>query len=392
MFCIDLISLKRREAGSNTPMFFATGTDRDLLFITCTPESDSSDSIQSVFDRLAAYLSETNAVLLQERIFGSIDHAPAILAARAKAFGDRHAAPIEPTFIEGRDCGGAPMAGVHATAAVPARAEALQWIQDDERAIGCLLHGREAEYVFLSDVGSHSSTLQGCRGEQTTRAIERAQSILGRYDWTYNHVCRTWFYLDDILDWYDEFNQYRNDIYSSLSILNGKANAMIPASTGIRGRNLKGHACTLDLLAARGIHERCFYFERMINNKQNEATDYGSAFSRGMTINTDGGRYAFISGTASIDERGATVFADDVEAQTRRTLENIEALLDSVGGTLADIRRATVFFKYAEDAPLFERLAKEYGFAEIPVVCTVADVCRDDLLFELDATALLNWT
>jgi len=59
------------------------------------------------------------------------------------------------------------------------------------------------------------------------------------------------------------------------------------------------------------------------------------------------------------------------------------------GATLADVEQATAFLKRREDLPAYRRIAEQEGLASLPVVCTVADVCRDELLFELDATAVV---
>ncbi|MBZ0256602.1 hypothetical protein K8I31_11100, partial [bacterium] len=361
-------------------------------FITVTLENSADDPVYYAFHQLADYLKSKNAVLLQERIFASSANFAHILSQRKTAYeGLGEAAAIEPTCIDGADCEGALLAGIHALASCPNSSKDAPLILHEDRAIGRMLHGREAEYFLLSDTGAWIARNDFDCCAETTQAIQFANDCLQRHQWSYKDVRRTWFYLDQILDWYDDFNAARNIAYSELGVLNGKANSMIPASTGIMGRNAKGHRCTLDVLAARELGAKCFYVERLINNKQNEATDYGSAFSRGMAINTEAGRYVFISGTASIDEDGYTVHQGDVEAQIRRTLVNVRSLLESVNADLSNICRATAFMKYAKDLPLFRSIAAEFGFPEIPVVCTVADVCRDDLLFEIDASAILNW-
>lgn len=373
-------------------MLYATDSTRDLIFLTVTLEPGNDDPIYDAFHRLANYLREHNAVLLQERVFASSSEFDRIHAQRAKAFdGLGDAVSIEPTLIDGRDCEGAPMAGIHALLTSPKSANDAPLVTHEGKAIGRMLNGREAEYCLLSDVSAWTKHDAQDPSLETTQAIQFANECLQRLDWSFKDVRRTWFYLDNILDWYDEFNAARNVIYNELGVLNGKANSMIPASTGIMGRNARGHRCTMDILAARPQGSKCFYVERLINNKQNEATDYGSAFSRGMAVATEAGRYVFISGTASIDEDGLTVHKGDSEAQIRRTMLNVQTLLESVNADMSNICRATVFLKYAKDLPLYRSIAAEFAFPDIPVVSTVADVCRDDLLFEIDASAILNW-
>lgn len=48
---------------------------------------------------------------------------------------------------------------------------------------------------------------------QTKRMIQRAAGILESQGASYRDVVRTWFYLDDILAWYPEFNRSRTAVY-----------------------------------------------------------------------------------------------------------------------------------------------------------------------------------
>ena len=69
-------------------------------------------------------------------------------------------------------------------------------------------------------------------------------------------------------------------------------------------------------------------------------------------------RYVFVSGTASIDDHGATVHVGDFETQTRYTLEAVEALLEGAGASLADVAQATAFLKNPCDGRSFERIVE----------------------------------
>ena len=129
--------------------------------------------------------------------------------------------------------------------------------------------------------------------------------------------------------------------------------------------------------------------ERLHNRRQNEATEYGSAFARAMEVVLGDARYVFVSGTASIDDHGTTVHVGDFETQTRYTLEAVEALLEGAGAGLRDVAQATAFLKNPCDGRAFERVVERSSLDGAPLVTTVADVCRDDLLFEIDAVAVV---
>jgi 2-iminobutanoate/2-iminopropanoate deaminase len=128
----------------------------------------------------------------------------------------------------------------------------------------------------------------------------------------------------------------------------------------------------------------------------NEAYDYGSAFSRGMRIDLNGLTVLLISGTASIDDQGNTVHVGDLRAQTRRTFENITALLAAEGATWHDIVRTTCYLRDIErDYKEFneERSAfyKEQQLDPLPASTGIQVIlCRPDLLVEIEAIAMFR--
>ena len=110
----------------------------------------------------------------------------------------------------------------------------------------------------------------------------------------------------------------------------------------------------------------------------------------GMEVVLGDARYVFVSGTASIDDHGATVHVGDFETQTRYTLEAVEALLEGAGARLSRHRpRRRPSSTNPCDGRAFERIVERSDLREAPLVTTVADVCRDDLLFEIDAIAVV---
>ncbi len=138
--------------------------------------------------------------------------------------------------------------------------------------------------------------------------------------------------------------------------------------------------------------------KRAITNHSvlNEAYDYGSAFSRGMRIDLNGVSVLLISGTASIDDQGNTLYAGDIRAQTRRTFDNISALLASEGATWHDIVRTTCYLRDIERdyKPFNEERTefyREQKLNPLPASTGIQVIlCRPDLLVEIEAIALLR--
>ncbi len=140
--------------------------------------------------------------------------------------------------------------------------------------------------------------------------------------------------------------------------------------------------------------------KRAITNHDvlNEAHAYAkpSSFSRGMRIDLNGLTILLISGTASIDEHGASVHVGDFRAQMRRTLANISGLLASEGCTWHDIVRTTCYLRDIErdyDAFNEERTEffKEQGLDPLPASTGIqAILCRPELLVEIEAIAMFR--
>lgn len=128
-----------------------------------------------------------------------------------------------------------------------------------------------------------------------------------------------------------------------------------------------------------------------------EAYDYDKPvpFSRGTRIDIKGITILMISGTASVNEKGETVHPGDLEAQTRRTFFNISELLAAESATWKDVVRTTIFLKDMRD---YEKLStmrtdffREVGVDEYPAsTCVQAHLCRDELLVEIEAIAILE--
>ncbi len=135
-----------------------------------------------------------------------------------------------------------------------------------------------------------------------------------------------------------------------------------------------------------------------IENKNvlNEAYDYPSkvSFVRGMRVDLDNCVMLFISGTASVNEEGESIYPGDVKAQTRRTLTNIKALLESEGADWHDIVRTTCYladFRLYDD---FNEARNAFFEGEkldpLPAsTCIEARICRHELLVEIEAIAMI---
>jgi enamine deaminase RidA (YjgF/YER057c/UK114 family) len=128
----------------------------------------------------------------------------------------------------------------------------------------------------------------------------------------------------------------------------------------------------------------------------NEASQYGSAFTRGLRIDLPGGiTHLLISGTASVGAKGETLYPGDFRAQLWRTYHNLTKLLESEGATWHDIVRTTCYIRDIErDYNEFNSIRNEFfsalGLDPFPASTGIqAHICRSDLLVEIEAMAIM---
>lgn len=235
-----------------------------------------------------------------------------------------------------------------------------------------------AEYCLLT--GILPPDLTASRPEQTTAVFEEIEATLAEVDMTFADVARTWLYMDRILEWYDDFNQARDAFFRSRQVYDG----LVPASTGIGSANLCGAAITACAIAVRPKAPELMQVQAITSPLQCAALEYGSSFSRAVELSTPKARTLMVSGTASIEPGGATVHIDDVQNQIQLTMDVIAAILHSREMDWSDATRAVMYLKKAEYNTLWQAWLKDNHLEHLPLITLEADVCRDDLLVELE--------
>ena len=144
--------------------------------------------------------------------------------------------------------------------------------------------------------------------------------------------------------------------------------------------------------AATRVEKRAISAPQVLNEAYHYARP--SSFSRALRIDLNNVAILLISGTASVDENGATVHAGDFRAQARRAYRNITELLTAAGATWKDVVRTTCYLRDIErDYAAFneERTAffTEQQLDPLPASTGIqAILCRPDLLVEMEAIAL----
>jgi len=352
---------------------------------------DAAQAAQAAYGEIARVLQDQGLTIAHERLFGSLTVKSAVMAARAAALRAKNLPADGPiTYIQGHPPWGEGFAGAIIQAVSCRNPQDEVWtISHQGKAVGRGWRCQGATFLLLQNIQGLVLGPLGVNTPfiQTRRMLQRAAHLLETQGASYRDVVRTWFYLSDILAWYPEFNRSRTAIYGQFGILPGQENGRLklPASTGIRGELHTGAAGALDLLAVAGPVESRPRVRQLSNPGQQDAFQYGSAFSRGALIEGLDISLIQVSGTAAIDGQGQSLYPEDARAQIDCTFDKIAALIGPEGASLNDIAAASVFVKRPEDALVYHERAAARGLSNLPAVIMVADVCREELLFEMDA-------
>ena len=342
--------------------------------LTVTPRSGEPHAF--LVKRLADALNAGNATVVRMIVFGSVNAFPATVAALRQSLDDPN---LPATWVEGAACSENPLAGiqVHAVAGTE-----VQTLQQDGLPQVRVWQDAAFRHCVMGAFGP--GRIVGTRSEQARASLAKLQAGFAQAGLGMKDVARTWLFLDDILSWYGDFNQVRNQFFEQNELRPGR----FPASTGVSGRNPGGAAMAGAAWAVRSLDPGIDAVRIVGSPRQCGAPSYGSAFSRAVEIKSAGCRQLLVSGTASIEPGGKTAHIGDVRAQIELTMQVIENILTSRRMTFAEVSRATAYFRFAKDAPLFADWLERRELRSLPVVNACCDICRDDLLFELELDAI----
>ena len=327
-----------------------------------------------LFERLAKILRENAALPVQQWVFGSLESLAGGEAELRATVGEI-TWPV--MWVEGSDCVRGGLAGVQVVAVSK---RDIQTVRVGERVVACVFEDGEARHCLLGGLGARAA---GAAPEQARQTMEELETVLQQAGFAFGDLIRTWFYLDDLLSWYGEFNHVRTTFYGQRPFRIGS----LPASTGIAARNPFGTALAVGAWAIQPLKPTCTVRE-IASPLQCPAPAYGSSFSRAMEIAMPFGRRLAISGTASIEPGGATLWLGDIQRQIGLTMEVVEAILKSRGMGFAHTTRAIAYFKEAAFAAAFADWNVRSG-GKFPTCLAVHNtICRDDLLFEIELDAV----
>lgn len=268
-------------------------------------------------------------------------------------------------------------------------------------------HQEGVEIVEIIDGHKRAILLNGINTEddfalekQAKTIFTKSRLILEQHNYAYNHIVRQWNYLPGILTTenkvqnYQIFNDIRSNTYDALEWIYG-----YPAATGI---GVAGSHLSIDLLALDG-----FEIKAITNPDQVDAHIYSDnvlengclstrttpKFERAKLFKSSEESHIFISGTAAIE--GEYSRNTNVSKQSELTLQHID-LLCQLGcaecGKQAnhfEIKILRAYVKNPSDYGLVEKICTE-KYPGVPLILVEADVCRNELLVEIEAFATIT--
>jgi 2-iminobutanoate/2-iminopropanoate deaminase len=98
------------------------------------------------------------------------------------------------------------------------------------------------------------------------------------------------------------------------------------------------------------------------------------------------GDLVYTAGQVANDENGKIV-SDEIEAQTRRVLDNLRAVLKAAGCELSDVIKVNAYLTDLSSFPVYNDVYREYFSEPYPARTTVGAPLAPGYLVEIEAVA-----
>lgn len=236
----------------------------------------------------------------------------------------------------------------------------------------------DVQHVWVSGL---MAPAQGSEA-QTALIFNEYEALLSGMDISLQDNCiRTWIHVADIDNNYAGVVKARRENFTAIGLT---PRTHYIASTGIQGAPCRdGALVQMDAYAVSGsFTQRYLYAPTHLN----PTFEYGVTFERGVKLCLPDASHTFISGTASIDNKGAVLHVGNIRLQTLRMLENVSVLLQEAGNDWHDVKQILVYLRNREDYDAVAPVFKE-RFPDTPYVILLAPVCRPDWLIEMECIA-----
>ena len=261
--------------------------------------------------------------------------------------------------------------------------------------------------VFASGSGDNPETESITM--QASGAFEKLERILNEEGMEFSSVLRQWNYIEQITSetnltgsasqHYQIFNDLRSRFYSKSDFTNG-----FPAATGI------GTFCggiTIDIIAISGtgysaisikspVQKDAYTYTEEVLARNHSMSDFcrtSPKFERAKILVTDENKVVFVSGTAAIKGQ-ASIPELSAGIQTEMTIQNILSLISPENLAKHGIHTTKnpvltylrIYVKHPEDMQIVKSICDRH-FSQLRVLYLIADICRPELLVEIEGIA-----
>ena len=248
---------------------------------------------------------------------------------------------------------------------------------------GGLFEARHGAYRHLWSAGAYN---RAANSEYQTRLLlnDYVMQLMEQGCRLADHCVRTWFFVQNVDVNYGGVVKARNEVFVTQNLTE---RTHYIASTGIGGRHADPKVLVqMDAYAVDGLRpgQMGYLYAR---THLNPTYEYGVSFERGAYVDYGDRRQVFISGTASINNKGEILHPRDVRRQTERMWENVETLLAEAGCSYGDVGQMIVYLRDAADYDVVKAMY-DARFPHVPKVFVHAAVCRPGWLVEMECMAV----
>ena len=277
----------------------------------------------------------------------------------------------------------------------------------------------DISYIVVERIGCKRLFMSGVIGdvlkqtirEQSDEVFAKIAKVLKVENMSISSIIRQWNYIEKITAYdveghqhYQDFNDARSIFYQGVDWNTG-----YPAATGIGTQwggimiDLDALYCKDETVLLRGVDNPLqvaahAYSQNVLLGEKDIKLDHKTTpkFERAKAVWKDDHGFVYISGTAAI--RGELSLENvGIEEQTTITLENIEYLvsrdnLQKSGIPVTENASLIIFRVYVKQWEDMEK-AKETitkRYPNLPAIYTLTDVCRSELLIEIEGVGILQ--
>ena len=222
--------------------------------------------------------------------------------------------------------------------------------------------------------------------EQTRNLLQHYAALLHSKQMSLaDHSIRTWLYVQNIDVNYADFVAARRELFAEHGMTPQTHFIASSATEGVLA-DTKARVA-LDAYAVSGLRPGQIEFLAAPDNL-GPTHLYGVTFERGTTVAYRDRKHLIVSGTASIDPDGQILHDGNVLRQLGRAIENIEALLSSVGASLQDMCILIVYIREPTDYDIVHRQMRKL-FGDTPMTVVAGRICRPGWLIEVEGMAII---